>query len=296
MSDLFHATMAALERSLTCSLVASGIDLKNDVFSSDTSDSDLVAFALRNRFSRVPLRNQEQSGKGTITDVAIVDLEAERLVERRGLTVDDLIAGDTPIGPAIQVVNERGFCFVLVRDTIRQILTRSDLNKPPVRVYLSARLSHLEGLLAAAITQLYPDNRWLEKLSELRQSAIHDLYQQKISDDFDTNLIDCTSLSDKAAIIGKSTELRGTIVPGSRKQFDRRFSSLKELRNRLCHNLPPLSEEADLLRNHLYHGQQLVKQRDLSWLATVVSHLDEWVGCLAPMTQEMKQEELRDAT
>ena len=175
---------------------------------------------------------------------------------------------------------------MLVHEAIRKILTRSDLNELPVRVYLSTLLAHLEGMLADTIDAALPNDQWFTGLSDPRQPAVKRLHEQKIAEDFDTRLIDCTTLSDKSTIIRKIPGLIKQLGLPSPKQFTRQFKLINNLRNRLNHGLPPLSEEGDTLRNNLSHGQQLTKVRDVVWLASVVTTMNAWIDALATLQRE----------
>lgn len=280
MNSLFHTTMAQLERSLTCELIASQIDLVNGVKLSSVGDEEILEFATQYQYSRVPLRDECCVEATSITHVAVIDLY-NKSVERRQVAVTDLIAGETSLSKAVSILQKRGFCFVIIEDTIRKILTRSDLNKLPIRVYLTTLLAHLEGLLADNIDSVFPENFWLDLLKdERRRNRIESLFKKKKAEDFDTRLIDCTMLSDKSLIIQNSAEIREQVAASSKKQLTRQYKRIEALRDRLTHGLPPLTDNADTIRDHLYHGQELTKARDVEWLAEVISRMQGWIDCL----------------
>jgi hypothetical protein len=97
---------------------------------------------------------------------------------------------------------------VLTETHQQKLLTVSDLNRLPVRTYLHTLLDHLESVMAAAIGEAYPYDRWFALLSESRQAKVSELHELKQRSDFDTCLIDCTTLSDKATILARSEGLR----------------------------------------------------------------------------------------
>ena len=291
MSNLFHTTMAQLERSLTCELIASEIDLKGVLKLSSVGDEEILEFAARYQYSRVPFRDEKCPEATSITDVAIIDLSNKHVLKRPQISIEELIAGETPISKAVEILKQRGFCFVIIQDKICKILTRSDLNKLPVRVYLTTLLAHLEGLLADAIHQAFPDDQWLKKLSQPRQDEVKKLFKQKQQADFDTRLINCTTLSDKSTVVQKSDDLRKEISDLGRNKFDDCFKKkIIRLRNRLEHGLPALDEKDDELRNHLYHNQQLTKKTDVEWLSDVVTTLRDWIGCLTQLEQKVESD------
>jgi hypothetical protein len=62
-------------------------------------------------------------------------------------------------------------------------------------------------MLADTIDVALPDDQWFPYLSDRRQPEVKGLHAQKTGEDFDTRLIDCTTLSDKATIIRKLPDL-----------------------------------------------------------------------------------------
>lgn len=278
---LFHRTMTAPERALTCELIASDVDLQEGIRPLSAPDDDILGLAMHHRYSRVPLRDDNPERKVEMTHVAIVDLAGRRVQERREITIDDLVAAETPLHQVIDLLRSRGFCFVLVHDAIRKILTRSDLNKLPVRVYLSTLFAHVEGMLADTIDASFPNDAWFPGLADARQPEVKQLHQGKTVEDFDTRLIDCTTLSDKARIIRKEPHLKQQLGLPSSNQVTRQLKLINSLRNRLYHGLAPLTEECDTLRDHLDHGQPLTKVRDVIWLSNVVSTMNAWIEVLA---------------
>jgi hypothetical protein len=171
--------------------------------------------------------------------------------------------------------------LVLERERLRYVVTRADLNRLPVRTYLSTQLAHLEGLLAEFIDKRLPDNDWLPLLVEKRQAEARSLYEMKKNDDFDTRLIDCTLLSDKMQIVRDEPEVVGA---PSKTQVGKQAQQILKLRNRLAHNLsplPPLEDDGDQLRNHLLHGQPLVDRGDLSRLCDTEKLIRSWLDALA---------------
>lgn len=281
MTKLYDQTMRALERSLHCSLIASELDFDDGVMPVDVDDNQILQYALVNRFTWIPLFSREEGAEKVVTDVAIVDLERESVASRRGVAVEEIMAGSTPISEAIHLLWRRLFYFVLEGARIRRILTVSDLNRLPVRTYLHTLLDHLEWVLAERIDTTHPDDSWMNLLSKEKQKEILELQQRKRGQDFDTRLIHCTTLSDKATVVGKSEPLLEALSLPSRSAFDRRFKDIGRLRNRVDHGLPPLDKEADTLRDHLRHGGLVIKGADVEWLHSIVACMEEWIHALS---------------
>lgn len=280
MDPLFHNTMLALERDLQCWLIASDLVPDEGVFPLETPEHVILAHAAEKGYSRIALSVRGNGSDTLITHVALMDLSGRSPFELRPIVAEDVISGSTPIDLAIELLSRREFYFVLQPDRIRKILTRSDLNRLPVRTYLHTLLDHVEGLLAAWCNHAYPEDSWLGLLSHKRRTAIRALYEEKRSQDLDTRRIDCTYLSDKAAILRSDpAKLTARLPPG--QALGEQSEAVCRLRNRLGHGMPPLGREADYLRNQLRHGGALSKPADLCWLKEVVATLRAWIDALS---------------
>ncbi len=281
MDTLFDETLRKLEQSLTVSLIATPLDLEEGARLFLASSDEQLEYALRHKYSRLVLCEAADSNQPRATHIAQVDLQQKLIHAPHRITVDDLISADTPMGKTIEILAQRRYSLVLIHGNITQIVTRSDLNKLPVRVFLNTLLAHLESLLADTIDTVYPENTWLEKLTDNALNRVTELFSKKVAEDFDTRMIDCTTLSDKATIIGKSSEVRNHIHSGSKKAYEKQAKVINRLRDRISHGLPPLDKESDDLRDHLVHGQQLTKEREIAWLCGAVNTMQQWIEALA---------------
>jgi hypothetical protein len=89
----------------------------------------------------------------------------------RSLTADDLISDATPLSAVLKVFKKQHFAFVLIGPEVRGIVTRADLNKPPVRIYLFSLVSLLEMHLGFWVRAEYPDDSWQQELDGERLAA-----------------------------------------------------------------------------------------------------------------------------
>lgn len=308
-SDLFHKTMGALESTLTAQLVGSNLDLDSGVFPQDTTDGELVAWAdgPERHFSRIPL---SESGFAPVTHVAEIDLPEQCVTLRRAIALDDLLAAGTPIRQLIPLLARRRFYFLLNGPDVGQIVTVSDLNRLPVRVYLFAILSHLEGLMADFIVDEFPDDCWLETLSDKQRTDVGELYAQKKYVDVDTRMIDCTTLTHKFTVIARTSRLRERFGAFTKASFVHHVKPVRELRDRMAHGLDPIEEagadrpelnlgEPEVLtealgsfgtaraqqledaRDDLMHAAAISRRHDPAWLAGVCATIDEMIRTLA---------------
>jgi hypothetical protein len=295
MSKLYHQTMDALEKGLTCRLIATELEEGPDetgdkprhdgVRPESTTDDELVTIACERGYSHLFLCKEmpDLDPPWWLTKVACIDRKERCCTERREIRSDDVLSADTPVADCIHLLGRRPFYLVLERDRLRYVVTPADLNRLPVRTYLLTLLAHLEGMLAEVIDKVLPGDSWLGRLSEKRREEVRKLHDQKKQQDFDTCMIDCTFLSDKTKIIRDFAQKMGA---DSKGQVDGEGQYIQRLRNRLAHNLNPLSlcDENGTMRDHLHHGQPLTNEKQLAWLCEAEGLMRRWIRALAAST------------
>jgi hypothetical protein len=260
---VFHRTMVELEEALTCDLIASRIDFLEGVKRWDASDEDILAYAVPNRFSRVALSGSSDGQE--ITGVAVVSLK-DRTVQRDEIDVGRVVAATTPIGYAIHLVVTRRFLFVKKDRLINKILTVSDLNKLPTRVYLAALVLHFESMLADLIADRLADEDWLALLVEERQQEVLRLQRLKVSSEIESRLVDCASLKDKIIVATRSQVCREALTSAARE-----FSSVR-------------ADRVRELRNAVLHPSAFASWKAVRRLSDAVQDVRAWIDHLAAMT------------
>ena len=124
-------------------------------------------------------------------------------------------------------------------------MTRSDLLKLPVRIFIFTLITHLEALMADVIKALCAeDSGWLQYLSEGRREKANCKYNELKRSRLDLSLLECTDYCDKRRIIRK--------LCGFTTAFETEVESIEKLRDSVAHAGNYLdSEESlhDLVRN-----------------------------------------------
>jgi hypothetical protein len=73
------------------------------------------------------------------------------------LAAEHLISDATPLADLLSILGTKERLFVLIGQNVRGIVTRSDLNKPPVRVYLFGLVSLFEMHVTFWTNATYPN-------------------------------------------------------------------------------------------------------------------------------------------
>ena len=126
--------------------------------------------------------------------------------------------------------------FVLVATDVKGIVTRADLNKPPVRVYLFGLVSLLEMHLGFWVRRTYDGDSWKERLGKKRLDAANALQAERQARNEEITLFDCLQFCDKRDLFLAGRDLRAKLDLGGKKHVDSLLKKAEDLRNRLAHS------------------------------------------------------------
>lgn len=159
----------------------------------------------------------------------------------RTLDSDHLIADSTPLSQVLVALRNAQSYFVLLGRTVEGIVTRADLNKPPVRMYLFGLISLLEMHLAAWVKVTYQDESWRAAISSKRLGEAEKVKAERAIRDEDPLLIDCLQFCDRRDLVLKNRALREKLglTPKTSANL---LKQAESLRNLLAHSGYDLSE------------------------------------------------------
>lgn len=136
----------------------------------------------------------------------------------------------------IKALDEEPRVFVRGFWQIAGVLTRYELQKAPVRMWLFGMLTLIEMRMTGMIEEHYPGQSWSEYLSAARLEGARKLLDERRRRNQDLSILDCLQFADKAQIFARSKELRGETQYTSRKQLEKEAKALQRLRNNLAHS------------------------------------------------------------
>lgn len=184
--------------------------------------------------------------------------------QERPLGPDDLIAESTPLLEVLRLLRDRSWRFVLDRDEVAGIVTRGDLRKPPVRMFLFSLVNLLEMHLNRLIRNHYPGDTWRRHLKADRiDAAKQTLYSRKDRNEA-IDLVDCLQFCDKRDIALATTAMLEVLGFSSKTSAGKVLRSAEALRNRLAHardlieriSWSELFEITDRVENILYQCEE----------------------------------------
>ena len=171
---------------------------------------------------------------------------------------DQVVNGTATFSDVIHVLTRHDYCFVTVLGNVGGVISRDDINKPMMRMWLFGIVTMVEMGLVELIQERFPGGNWIENLSQGRLQQARDIQTERQRRNVNCNLMDCLQLSDKAQVLLDDSVAMERIGMSSKKVAKR---SIKDLES---------------LRNHLAHAQDIV-QHDWPQIARLSMRLEETV-------------------
>ena len=153
-------------------------------------------------------------------------------------TQDDVIPDISTLVDAVKslAVNER--CFVTILERVGAIATLSDLEKPPMRMFLFGMITLGEMVMTQIIRHQYLDGSWQQHISEGRLAKAMQLQKERARRGQNVDLVDCLQYGDKGWILSYNEDIRKALGQESRRKMREAIKEIETLRNNLAHNQP----------------------------------------------------------
>jgi len=152
----------------------------------------------------------------------------------------------------IQSMGTKSCCFVKVLGEVGAIVTLSDLEKPPVRMFLFGMITILEMLMTWGIRMYFPGDSWCKHLSAGRLAKAESLRQERRRRNRAADLLDCLQFSDRGQLMLRIPRVLELL---SRNGIPSRQAALKAI------------HELETLRNNIAHSQDIIPE---SWNRIII--------------------------
>ena len=140
-----------------------------------------------------------------------------------------------PILEVLQLLAEFSHVFVVAMDEVAGIITKGDLQKAPMRMWLFGVLSLLEMQFLRLIRAAYPHDSWKNLISQGRLEKTRLLLQDRQRRNEAIDLADCLQFADKRTILVESDCLCHVLGCTSKCIAKDILEELEHLRNELAH-------------------------------------------------------------
>lgn len=159
----------------------------------------------------------------------------------------DVITDSLGFPELVLRLDDRPQLFVKVLGQVGGIVTKTDLQKPPVRMWLFGMITIIEMGLTQLIQAAYPDGSWRQCLSAGRLQKAEALLQERKRRNQDLDLLDCLQFSDRGQIVLRTEPLRQQAGFVSRSRGEQTVKELEALRNNLAHAQDIISCDWDII-------------------------------------------------
>lgn len=175
----------------------------------------------------------------------------------RAFAGGQVLAADASLDDVVMVLTRYEYCFVLSMDGVAGVISRRDIEKPVVRMWLFGLITILEINMSELIREKIGDG-WQQYCSNARLNKARILQDERLRLSQQVDLLDCLQLTDKAKIIFSASDDLETYGFSSKSAADK------------------VSRELEYLRNHLAHGQPIA---DENWpqIVRLASNLERVV-------------------
>ena len=185
----------------------------------------------RSDFDVIGIHNEDITGY-----VDISDLKTGYVSDyMRHFIPGELISETTPLIDLMPILKDRERIFVLCKNRIDRIVTRSDLQKAPVRMLIFGFISIMEMHLLQIIKDVYPNNTWEKQLHQNRIESAKKIFNQRKNNNEALDLVDCIQFSDKRDLLMRKNEIWSDMGFTSKTAFRKFFTNAEQLRNKLAH-------------------------------------------------------------
>ena len=145
----------------------------------------------------------------------------------RQFTVANVVSESASLQEVIECLDRSEHCFVSLLGQVAGVVTRGDMQKPPLRMWLFGVVTIIELQLTQVIELNHPDGSWLRKAETLREERLRRREPAR--------LIDCLQFADKAQIVLADVATRESFGFSSKRDGERAMKDLQSLRNNLAH-------------------------------------------------------------
>lgn len=153
----------------------------------------------------------------------------------RKIELENITSDSTPILELLNILSNNPYAFVVQKNKVVGIVTRADINKPIVRIYIFGIISLFEMHLNFWINQFYKDDSWKTQIQENRFQETEKIYESRKGNNDDLTLLECAQLCDKRDVLNNTDEFRKQFE-FSKNQFERLLKDSEKIRNELAHS------------------------------------------------------------
>lgn len=173
---------------------------------------------------------------GLVTGYVIVDdLSSGAPCEIRQFDQHQTVDFESSLADVIHILTHFRFCFVELDGTVIGVISRGDIEKPVVRMWLFGIIILIEILIVDLIRTRWPEGSWGVLVSSNRLEKASQLRDERIRRGQHGELLDCLQFSDKIQLVLQNPEFIRNAGFTSQSAAKKSMKDLESLRNNLAH-------------------------------------------------------------
>lgn len=142
---------------------------------------------------------------------------------------------DAGLDVVLVALGSHEWVFIRWLGEVGGVISREDLQKPPLRMWLFGAITLFDLNLTWAIEQLHPGDAWSDRISAGRLEKARALQAERARCGTPCRLVDCLQIKDKADVLARDAGNLAILGISSRREADRLSQRLESLRNHLAH-------------------------------------------------------------
>ncbi len=148
---------------------------------------------------------------------------------------ESMVTSDASLPLVFDALRHDRYAFVEILGQVGGIVSRTDVGKPAVRMWLFGMMTIIEGFLGRMLRARWPGESWCQHVSEGRIQKARELQAERARRDEHVELIDCLQLTDKAHALLRDPESLEVLGFASRREGKQAIKAFESLRNNLAH-------------------------------------------------------------
>lgn len=154
----------------------------------------------------------------------------------RSFETTSLIEATAPLNDVVTALSQSAPLFVRTFGEVGGIITRNDLQKPAMRMWLFGLITITETRVTRLIDERFPNGSWQRHLSAGRIQKASEFQRERLRRGEDRSVLECLQFADKGQIVARDEVLRQLTRFSSKRAVEDFVSQLQALRNNLAHS------------------------------------------------------------
>ncbi|HET6205884.1 MAG TPA: HD domain-containing protein [Terracidiphilus sp.] len=156
--------------------------------------------------------------------------------DRREFASSQVVSGASSFTDVIEILTRHDWCFISLFGTVVGVISRLEMQKPAVRMWLFGIITVAEMEFTEMVRQTWPDESWTALLSAQRLGKARELRAERERRKEKCQLLECLQLGDKIDILISEPALLANLGIPTASAARRAGKNIESLRNSLAHS------------------------------------------------------------